>query len=75
MSHFNRKMDPDLDVVCLLTSIEYGFLSASMVKEIVRLGGPSEGMVPDFVAAAIHEKVARMSSGRAGEQARRVNEG
>jgi pantetheine-phosphate adenylyltransferase len=72
MSHFNRKMDPDLDVVCLLTSIEYGFLSASMVKEIVRLGGPSEGLVPDFVAEAIHEKVARTAGDRANEQA---NEG
>jgi pantetheine-phosphate adenylyltransferase len=59
MSHFNRRMDPDMDVVCLLTSIEYGFLSASMVKEIMRLGGPSEGMVPDFVAAAIRGKLAR----------------
>ncbi len=76
MSHFNRKMDPDLDVVCLLTSLEYGFLSASMVKEIIRLGGPSEGMVPDFVAAAIHEKVARIAGDRANEQAReQPNEG
>ncbi len=67
MSHFNRKMDPDLDVACLLTSLEYSFLSASMVKEIIRLGGPSEGMVPDFVAAAIHEKVARIAADRARE--------
>jgi len=70
MSHFNRKMDPDLDVVCLLTSLEYGFLSASMVKEIVRLGGPSEGLIPDFVAAAIHEKVARTAGHRSNEQAK-----
>jgi pantetheine-phosphate adenylyltransferase len=69
MSHFNRKMDPDLDVVCLLTSIEYGFLSASMVKEIIRLGGPSEGMVPEFVAAAIHAKLARQARDRADEKA------
>jgi pantetheine-phosphate adenylyltransferase len=69
MSHFNRKMDPDLDVVCLLTSLEYGFLSATMVKEIVRLGGPSEGLVPDFVAAAIHEKVARGAGDRPKDKA------
>ncbi len=68
MSHFNRKMDSDLDVVCLLTSLEYGFLSASMVKEIIRLGGPSEGMVPDFVAAAIQEKAARTAGDRSNER-------
>jgi pantetheine-phosphate adenylyltransferase len=76
MSHFNRKMDPDLDVVCLLTSLEYGFLSASMVKEIIRLGGPSEGMVPDFVAAAIHDKVTQGAGDRTNDQARgQPNEG
>ena len=64
MSHFNRKMAPELDVVCLLTSLEFGFLSASMVKEIVRLGGSSEGMVPPFVATAIREKLARQTAER-----------
>ncbi len=75
MSHFNRKIDPDLDVVCLLTSLEYGFLSATMAKEIIRLGGPSEGMVPDFVAAAIHEKVAHIAGDRANEPRGQANEG
>ena len=58
MAHFNRKMAPEVEVVCLMTSLEYGFLSARMVKEILKLGGPSEGLVPDFVAAAIRLKYA-----------------
>ena len=56
MSHFNRMMAPEVDVVCLPTALEYGFLSATMVKEIVRLGGSAEGLVPDFVAKAIRWK-------------------
>jgi pantetheine-phosphate adenylyltransferase len=56
LAHFNRKMQPDIDVVCLMTSLQYSFLSATMVKEIVRLGGPSEGLVPDFVAEAIRAR-------------------
>ena len=58
MAHFNRRMAPELDVICLLTSLEYSFLSATMVKEILSLGGPSEGIVPDFVAEAIRRKYA-----------------
>lgn len=56
LAHFNRKMQPDIDVVCLMTSLQYSFLSATMVKEIVRLGGPSEGLVPDFVAEAVRAR-------------------
>lgn len=56
MAHFNRKMAPEIDVVCLMTSLELGFLNSSTVKDIIRLGGPNEGLVPDFVAEAIREK-------------------
>ena len=58
LAHFNRKMEPDIDVVCLMTSLQYSFLSATMVKEIIRLGGPDDGLIPDFVAEAIRAKAA-----------------
>ncbi len=56
LAHFNKKMLPEIDVVCLMTSLQYSFLSATMVKEIVSLGGPSEGLVPDFVADEIRSR-------------------
>lgn len=59
LAHFYRRMAPELDVVCLMSSLEYGFLSATMVKEIISLGGQSEGLVPDFVADAIRQEYAR----------------
>lgn len=59
MAHFNRRMAPELEVICLMTSLELAFLNATTVKEIVALGGPSEGLVPDFVAEAIRQKLAR----------------
>ena len=58
MAHFNRKMAPEIDVVCLMTSLELGFINASTVKDIVRLGGPVDGMVPEFVAEAVRGKYA-----------------
>ncbi len=68
LAHFNRKMAPGIDVVCLMPSLEYSFLSATMVKEIITLGGPSEGLVPDFVADAIRRKYAS-SGGQPARQA------
>ncbi len=58
LSHHYRKMAPEVEVVCLMTGLELGFLSATMVKEIISLGGPSDGLVPDFVAEAIRRKFA-----------------
>jgi pantetheine-phosphate adenylyltransferase len=56
MALTNKKLAPDIEVVCLMTAQEYAFLSASTVKEIVMLGGCVNGMVPDHVAEAIRAK-------------------
>lgn len=62
MAHFNRKMAPEIDLVCLMTTLELGFINASTIKDIVRLGGPVEGMVPDFVVEAMRRKYDAMSA-------------
>src|SRR5258708_10742846 len=54
----NRSMPPEIEVVCLITSLPYSFLSASLIKEVIKLGGPSDGLVPDFVATALRQKFA-----------------
>lgn len=56
MALLNRAMAPEIEVVCLITSLEYSFLSASLIKEVIKLGGPWEGLVPDFVATALKQK-------------------
>ncbi len=61
MALMNRKMAPEVEVVCLVTSLQYSFLSASLIKEIIKLGGPSEGLVPDFVTDALRQKFAAQS--------------
>ena len=53
MALMNRNIAPEIEVVCLITSLQYSFLSASLIKEVIKLGGPWEGLVPDFVAAAL----------------------
>jgi pantetheine-phosphate adenylyltransferase len=61
MALMNRKLAPEIEVVCLVTGMQYSFLSATLIKEIIKLGGPSEGLVPDFVAAALRQKFAQPS--------------
>ena len=56
MALMNRKLAPDIELLCLMTSSQYQFLSSSLIKEVSKLGGCLEGMVPDHVAAALKEK-------------------
>jgi pantetheine-phosphate adenylyltransferase len=56
MALMNRKLAPDIELLCLMTSSQYQFLSSSLIKEVAKLGGCLEGMVPDHVAVALKEK-------------------
>jgi pantetheine-phosphate adenylyltransferase len=56
MALTNKKLAPDVELVCLMTSQEYAFLSASTVKEIAMLGGCVDGMVPSHVAEAMQAR-------------------
>jgi pantetheine-phosphate adenylyltransferase len=57
MALTNKKLAPDIELVCLMTAQEYAFISASTVKEVVMLGGCVEGMVPLRVAQAMETKL------------------
>jgi len=52
----NRKLAPDIDTVCLMTSQEYSFLSSSVVKEVAMAGGCIDNMVPAHVVSALKRK-------------------
>ena len=53
MALTNKRLVPDIEVVCLITSEEHTFLSSSTVKEVASLGGDVSGMVPPHVAEAL----------------------
>jgi pantetheine-phosphate adenylyltransferase len=46
LAHNNRKLAPEIDTVFFMTSLEHGYVSSSLVKEIARYGGDVGGMVP-----------------------------
>ncbi|GBD17989.1 Phosphopantetheine adenylyltransferase [bacterium HR27] len=56
LAHMNRHLAPDVDVVCLMTSARYSFISSSMIKEVAQLGGDLTGLVPEHVAEALVRK-------------------
>ena len=57
MALMNRHQCPELETVFMMTGAEYSFLSSSIVKEIARLGGSVEGLVPESVRQRLRDKV------------------
>ena len=57
MAMMNRKLDPKLELVCLMATQEYQFLSSSLLKEVANLEGDISSLVPNHVAKALKEKI------------------
>jgi len=57
MAHTNRRLSSSVDTVFLMTSLEYGYVSSTLAKEIAALGGDVSAMVPPGVADALHTRV------------------
>ena len=56
MALMNRKQNPEIETLFLISSSEYSFLSSSVVKEIARLGGNLDGFVPECIKPEIYNK-------------------
>ena len=61
MALTNKKLAPDVEFVCLMTSLEFAYLSSSILKEIAMLGGEIVGLAPEGVQAALHARFAHLS--------------
>lgn len=53
-----RNLAPDIDVVCLMSALEYQFVYSSRIKEVARLGGNIKKLVPPNVSAALDARIA-----------------
>lgn len=66
LAHNNRKLAPEIDSVFFMTSLEDGYVSSSLAKEIAHFGGDVSGMVPGPAREALMAlDGARTRSGRA----------
>jgi pantetheine-phosphate adenylyltransferase len=56
LSMMNRNLFPDIEQICLMSSVEFQFVSSSLLKEAASLGADIEGLVPANVAVALKKK-------------------
>jgi pantetheine-phosphate adenylyltransferase len=57
LAHNNRVLAPDVDSVFFMTSVENGYVSSSLVKEIATFGGDIGSMVPAAARAAVEASI------------------
>jgi pantetheine-phosphate adenylyltransferase len=57
LAMMNKRLNPDLELVCLMASQEYQFLSSSILKEVARLGGKIDDLVPVNVLSALQRRL------------------
>ena len=57
MALMNKNLAPDCELVCLMASLKYQFLSSSILKEVARLGGNVDDLVPGPVVGALKERL------------------
>ena len=60
MALANNRLQPEIDVIALITSEKHTFLSSTTVREIAALGGDVSSMVPDYVNRALKERYAEL---------------
>ena len=59
MALANKKLNPDVDTVFLMTGQKYLFLSSTIVRDIARHGGDITGFVPEEIRDDIMKKLDR----------------
>lgn len=57
MALMNRQINPDIELVCLISSINNQFISSSRIKEICMLQGDVSTLVSKNVLEAINKKL------------------
>ena len=59
MALMNRKMEPRVETVFMMPAEKYSYLSSRIVREIAKLGGPLNGLVPEMVEERVRQKIAQ----------------
>ena len=57
IAQMNRVVDDQIDTIFLTTSLEYAYLSSSIVKEVASYNGDISKFVPEEVAKEVFRKI------------------
>lgn len=56
MAAMNKRLDPDIEIVFLMTDINYSYINSTMVREVIKFQGNVEEMVPPEAMDTIKTK-------------------
>lgn len=59
IAQMNHNLRREVETLFMMTSVPYGYLSSSIVKEVAALKGPVESLVPPPVQKALADKYSR----------------
>ncbi|MBA3891318.1 MAG: pantetheine-phosphate adenylyltransferase [Gemmatimonadaceae bacterium] len=57
MALMNRHLAPQLETIFMIPSLDTTYISASLVREVARFGGPVDDLVHPSVAEALRQKL------------------
>ena len=61
MAQTNRVLAPDIDTVFMTTSLEYAYLSSTIMKEVARFGGDLSRFAPPEITYEVRRKLGMLS--------------
>lgn len=63
MTLMNQRLEPGIQTVFMMPSETYSYVSSRLVKEVARLGGNVDGLVPPEVGARLKQRFAAPARG------------
>lgn len=60
LAHTNRVLNPEIDTMFLTTTVEYSYLSSSIVREVASLAGDISQFVPEKIVNRIYERYGKI---------------
>jgi pantetheine-phosphate adenylyltransferase len=59
MAHMNRRLNPEVETIFMMPDARYSYVSSRLVKEVFRIGGSIDGLVPQTVIDRLTQRAAR----------------
>ena len=56
MANMNRKLDKEIETLFMMTGEDYFYISSRFVRDVARLGGEVDGLVPQNVIVALKKR-------------------
>lgn len=57
MALMNSKLDPEIETLFMMTSIQYSYLSSSSVKQVGKFGGDISELVPEEIVDIVRKRL------------------